>query len=57
LSFTSKVLTASGRAMLVALVAGQRDPQVLAELAKGRMRPKIPSCATHWRAASASTTR
>jgi hypothetical protein len=30
----------SGRAMLEALIAGQRDPKVLAELARGRMRGK-----------------
>jgi len=30
----------SGRAMLEALTAGQRDPRVLAELAKGRLRVK-----------------
>ena len=41
-SVASKVLTVSGRQMLDALVAGQRDPAVLAEMAKGRMRPKIP---------------
>lgn len=41
-SVASKVLTKSGRQMLDALVAGQRDPAVLAEMAKGRMRPKIP---------------
>ena len=28
--------------MLAALVAGERDPQVLAELAKGRLRAKLP---------------
>src|SRR4051794_40632545 len=32
----------SGRAMLEALIAGQRDPAVLAELAKRRLRHKIP---------------
>lgn len=41
-SFTSAVLTKSGRQMIDALIGGQRDPQVLAELAKGRMRNKIP---------------
>jgi len=41
-SFTSKVLTKSGREMIDALIAGQRDPAVLAEMAKGRMRQKIP---------------
>lgn len=30
----------SGRAMIEALIAGERDPVVLAEMAKGRMRPK-----------------
>lgn len=41
-SVASTVLTKSGRAMLEALVAGVRDPAVLAELAKGRLRPKVP---------------
>jgi transposase len=30
----------SGREMIEALIAGQRDPQVLAQMARGRMRPK-----------------
>ena len=38
----SDILGVSGRAMLDALVAGERDPQRLAELAKGAMRKKIP---------------
>ena len=33
----------SGRAMIEALIAGQRDPRVLAEMAKGRMRVKQPA--------------
>jgi transposase len=41
-SVASRTLSVSGRAMLEALVAGQRDPEILAELAKGRMRVKIP---------------
>lgn len=41
-SVASKTLTKSGRAMIDALIDGQRDPAVLAELAKGRMRAKIP---------------
>jgi transposase len=41
-SVASRVLTKSGREMLDALIAGQRDPKVLAELAKGRLRKKIP---------------
>ena len=41
-SVASDVLGVSGRAMLAALVAGERDPEVLAELAKGVLRKKIP---------------
>jgi transposase len=37
------ILGASGRAMLDALVAGTTDPEVLAELAKGKLRKKIPA--------------
>jgi transposase len=36
------VMGVSSRAMLDALIAGQRDPAMLAELAKGRLRSKIP---------------
>ena len=32
----------SGRQMIQAMIAGQRDPKVLAELARGPMRAKIP---------------
>jgi transposase len=35
----------SGRKMLNAMIAGQRDPRVLADLAHGRMRSNFPSCA------------
>src|SRR5918995_5284970 len=41
-SVAADVLGVSGRAMLAALVGGERDPQVLAELAKGRLRVKLP---------------
>ncbi len=41
-SVASDVLGVSGRAMLAALVAGERNAEVLAELAKGRLRKKIP---------------
>jgi transposase len=41
-SVAADVLGVSGRAMLAALVGGERDPQVLAELAKGRLRTKLP---------------
>jgi transposase len=40
-SVASNVMGVSGREMLQALIAGQDDPQRLAELAKGRMRSKI----------------
>jgi transposase len=36
----SSVETQSVRAMIEALIAGQRNPKALADLAKGRMRPK-----------------
>ena len=39
----SDILGASGRAMLDALVAGTTDPHALAELAKGRLRAKLPA--------------
>jgi transposase len=41
-SVAADVLGVSGRAMLGALVAGERDPRVLAELAKGKLRKKLP---------------
>jgi transposase len=40
-SVASEVLGVSSRAMLAALVAGERDPAVLAELARGKLRNKI----------------
>ena len=42
-SVATDVLGVSGRAMLSALIAGDGDPAQMAELAKGRMRPKIPA--------------
>ena len=41
-SVATDILGKSGRDMLEALVAGTRDPEVLAELARGAMRKKIP---------------
>jgi transposase len=38
----SDILGVSGRAMLEALIVGDRDPAALADLAKRRMRAKIP---------------
>jgi transposase len=39
----SDILGVSGRAMLDALVAGTTDPKILAGLAKGRLRAKLPA--------------
>ncbi len=39
----TNILGVSGRLMLDALIAGTTDPQVLAELAKGALRRKIPA--------------
>jgi transposase len=41
-SVASKVLGVSGRRIVEALIAGTHDPELLAELAKGRLRAKIP---------------
>jgi len=41
-SVASEITGVSGRLMLQALINGERDPAVLAELAHGRMRSKIP---------------
>src|SRR5664280_2473296 len=41
-SVASDISGVSGRAMLEALIEGQRDPVVLADLAKRRLRSKIP---------------
>ena len=42
-SVASDITGVSGRLMLEALVKGQRDPAVLADLAKRRLRAKIPA--------------
>ena len=42
-SVASEIMGVSGRAMLEALIDGQRDPAQLAELAKRRLRSKIPA--------------
>jgi transposase len=38
----SDIFGVSGRDMMAALIAGERNPQVLAQLARSRMRTKIP---------------
>lgn len=42
-SVATDVLGVSGRAMLEALIGGTTDPTVLAELARGRLRTKLPA--------------
>jgi transposase len=42
-SVATNILGKSARAMLEAMVAGTTDPEVLAELARGRMRAKLPA--------------
>ena len=46
-SVATDILGASGRDMLRALIGGEQDPEVLAEMARGRLRGKIPQ----WRRA------
>jgi transposase len=41
-SVAASLTSVSARAMLTAMIAGERDPRVLAQLAKGKMRIKIP---------------
>ncbi|GAA3908943.1 hypothetical protein [Microbacterium invictum] len=38
----SDIFGASGRAMMAALIAGEQDPTVLAQMARTAMRKKIP---------------
>jgi transposase len=42
-SVASKVLGVSGRLMLDALISGTHDPELLADLAKGKLRLKLPA--------------
>ena len=44
-SVASSLKTVSARAMINAMIEGELDPLKLAELAKGRMRSKIPDLA------------
>jgi transposase len=41
-SVATDVLGMSGRAMFAALIEGERDPEVLADLARGKLRAKLP---------------
>jgi len=42
-SVATDILGKSGRDMLAALIAGTRDPEVLAQLARGKLRAKLPA--------------
>ena len=42
-SVASKVWSKSSRAMIEAMIDGERDPKVLAQMAKSRLRAKIPA--------------
>src|SRR5215211_3170267 len=44
-SVASSLKTVSARAMLTAMIDGEQDPLVLADLAKGKLRRKIPDLA------------
>ena len=55
-SVAGDILGRSGRDMLAALVAGTHDPAVLAAMAKGRLRTKLPALREAWSAGSAPTT-
>jgi len=41
----SNIFGVSGREMMAALITGQRDPDVLAQMARGRLRAKVPALA------------
>jgi len=56
-SVATDILGVSGRAMLTALIEGEDDAQVMAEMARGRMRSKIPAWSRPSPATSVSTTR
>jgi transposase len=42
-SVVTRALGVSGRAMLDALISGTTDPEILAQLARGKLRSKIPA--------------
>src|ERR1039458_4815429 len=42
-SVATDILGVSGRAMLTALIDGEDDAQVMADMVRGRMRSKIPA--------------
>ena len=57
-SVATDILGVSGRAMLEALVQGTTDPEVLANLARGKLRKKLSRrCERRWLGASVRITR
>jgi len=53
-SVASSITTKSGRAMIEALIDGERRPKVLADLALGKMRSKSRTWRWRWKAGSAT---
>src|SRR5437870_3634356 len=56
-SVATNILGVSGRAMLEALVHGTTDAEVLADLARGKLRRSCRRCAKRWLDASDRITR
>ena len=56
-SVACSIATKSGRAMIEALIDGERRGTVLAQLAKGGCAPRPRTCPWRWKAGSATTTR
>jgi hypothetical protein len=56
-SVATDIFEASGWAMLAALIDGQRDPKVLAQLARRRLRAKLAALEEALRGSSPTTTR
>jgi transposase len=54
-SVATDVLGVSGRLMLEALVKAEASPQEMDELAKGRLRLKIPELKAAWKESSKNT--
>ncbi len=48
-SVASDVLGVSGRKMIEALIAGEKDVTVLADLAQRQLRARFPSCSALWK--------
>lgn len=56
-SVVTGVMGKAARRMIEALIARERDPEVLAQMALTQMRPRIPSCVWRWWAGSTRTMR